>query len=157
MNNQSKQRFMTMFNEILNDKNGNLNLKKDFLLDQKGDEVDQINQQKEQSLKMRLDQRNILFLKKVEEAKQKILEGTYGECEDCGENISQKRLLARPTASLCINCQEEKEREEFQSFKNRRDLKTKQVTEDTDSDGYIMQNKKITSLKDISFESVVDL
>ena len=106
---------------------------------------------------MRLDQRNILFLKKVEEAKQKILEGTYGECEDCGENISQKRLLARPTASLCINCQEEKEREEFQSFKNRRDLKTKQVTEDTDSDGYIMQNKKITSLKDISFESVVDL
>ena len=105
---------------------------------------------------MRLDQRNILFLKKVEEAKQKILDGTYGECEDCGTNISQKRLLARPTASLCIECQEEKEMNEFGNFNKRRDLNNKKFNEEN-IDDHIMKTDHFKSVNDITFESVVDL
>jgi DnaK suppressor protein len=45
----------------------------------------------------------------IDEAILKIAEGTYGICEECGEEISEKRLLVLPTATLCIDCQEQKE------------------------------------------------
>ena len=45
----------------------------------------------------------------IDEALRKIAAGTYGICEDCGEEISEKRLLVLPTATLCIDCQEQKE------------------------------------------------
>jgi DnaK suppressor protein len=45
----------------------------------------------------------------IDESLRKIKEGTYGICEECGEEISEKRLSVIPTASLCINCQENKE------------------------------------------------
>ena len=52
----------------------------------------------------------------IDEALRKIAEGTYGICEECGEEISEKRLLVLPTASLCVDCQENKEQlEAFES------------------------------------------
>jgi DnaK suppressor protein len=45
----------------------------------------------------------------IDEAIRKIAEGTYGICEECGEEISKKRLLVLPTATLCVDCQENKE------------------------------------------------
>ena len=155
MNNQSRQKFMTLFNEMLSAKNGSSELQKVLQLDTKGDDVDIVNAQKEQSLNMRLDQRNLLFLKKVEEAKQKILEGSYGECEDCSSDISQKRLLARPTASLCIDCQEEKERSDFKNINKRRDLSNKKFKEES-IDDHIVKHAKFNKVEDIAFESVVD-
>jgi len=50
----------------------------------------------------------------IDEAIRKIVEGTYGICEDCGEQISEKRLLVLPTATLCVDCQEYKE--QFEVF-----------------------------------------
>jgi DnaK suppressor protein len=53
----------------------------------------------------------------IDEAVRKIGEGTYGICEECGEEISEKRLLVIPTATLCVDCQEQKEQlEEFESI-----------------------------------------
>ncbi len=147
---------MTIFNDMLSDKNGTRALESVLQTPAKGDEVDTVTVQKEQELSVRLDQRNILFLKKVEEAKQKILEGTYGECEDCGADIDQKRLLARPTASLCIDCQEEKEKSEFNNFNKRRDLTSKKFKEES-MDDHIVRSKKFGSMSDIGFESVVDM
>jgi DnaK suppressor protein len=49
------------------------------------------------------------LLHNIDEAILKIAEGTYGICEECGEDISEKRLLVLPTATLCIDCQEQKE------------------------------------------------
>ena len=95
-------------------------------------------------------------MKKVEEAKQKIINGNYGVCEECECDISAKRLLARPTAKFCIDCQEEKERTELSSIKNRRDLKNKNLSDDN-NDGYIKEHESFSSVKDIKFESVVDL
>lgn len=141
---------------MLSDRKGQGSLSSNLVQMTKGDEVDVVTAQKEQALNMRLDERNILFLKKVAEAKQKILDGTFGECEECGDDISQKRLLARPTASLCINCQEDKEKEEFGTFKKRRDLSTKKFREESEDD-HIVRKQKFTSVSDIAFESVVDL
>lgn len=57
---------------------------------------------------MRLDAHRKLMLD-IDEALRKINEGTYGICEDCGEEISEKRLGVMPTATLCISCKENKE------------------------------------------------
>lgn len=155
MNKQSRQKFMVIFNEMLSDKNGSVALEKVLQRPCKGDEIDTLNIQREQELSVRLGQRNILFLKKVEQAKQKILEGSYGECEDCGGGISQSRLLARPTAALCIDCQEEKEKVDFGNFSKRRDLSTKKFR-DEKSDDHIIEKSQFGSVSEIAFESVVD-
>jgi len=60
---------------------------------------------------MRLDAHRKLMLD-IDEALRKIQEGTYGICEDCGEEISEKRLGVMPTATLCISCKENKEQME---------------------------------------------
>jgi DnaK suppressor protein len=48
-------------------------------------------------------------LLKIDEALRKLSEGTYGICEDCGEEISQERLKILPFAIYCTDCQERKE------------------------------------------------
>ncbi len=57
---------------------------------------------------MRLDAHRKLMLD-IDEALRKIQEGSYGICEDCGEEISEKRLGVMPTATLCISCKESRE------------------------------------------------
>lgn len=80
--------------------------------DDRYDEIDQAATDIEQSMRMRLCNREILYIKKVNEALKRIEDGTFGECEDCGEDIELKRLEARPTATLCVSCKEEQERRE---------------------------------------------
>ncbi|MDI6889344.1 MAG: TraR/DksA family transcriptional regulator [Thermodesulfovibrionales bacterium] len=48
-------------------------------------------------------------LLKIDEALRKLDEGTYGKCEDCGEDISEERLKVLPFATYCRDCQEKRE------------------------------------------------
>jgi len=57
---------------------------------------------------MRLDAHRKL-MRDIDEALRKIREGTYGVCEECGEEISEKRLIILPTATLCVSCKETRE------------------------------------------------
>jgi len=66
-----------------------------------------INIQASQELRMR--NRTVFYLKKINKSLDRILGGNYGECEECEGEINFERLLARPTAELCINCKEEAE------------------------------------------------
>lgn len=89
-----------------------------------GDEVDIVSVEKENQMDFRLKARNAIYLKKVRKSLQKIDDGSFGECEDCGAEISYNRLLARPTADLCIHCKEAEEKEENQMVhKNRNSVK----------------------------------
>ncbi|MGZ3688055.1 MAG: TraR/DksA family transcriptional regulator [Bdellovibrionota bacterium] len=83
-------------------------LQKDDMLD----EADLTSTELEQSMRMRLRNREALFLKKIDEALDRIKEGTFGECEACSEEIELRRLEARPTATMCVTCKEEEERRE---------------------------------------------
>ena len=49
------------------------------------------------------------YLKKINQALQRIEDGAYGFCEECDDPISFERLMARPTADQCIGCKEEAE------------------------------------------------
>jgi DnaK suppressor protein len=76
------------------------------------DEVDLASSEADQSMNLRLRDRERVLLKKVEKAIKKIDDGEYGICEKCGEDIGVKRLEARPVTDLCIRCKEEEEQVE---------------------------------------------
>lgn len=80
------------------------------------DDVDQAAAEYERSQMLRFRNRDLLYAKKLLKALDKIDQGDYGECEDCGEDIRFERLKARPTAQLCIACKDESEREESANF-----------------------------------------
>jgi DnaK suppressor protein len=66
------------------------------------------------STDLRLRDREMKLLFKVRKALVRLEDGEIGECEDCGEEIGFKRLLARPVTSLCIHCKESREEQERQ-------------------------------------------
>lgn len=76
------------------------------------DTVDQAARESQLALGLRLRDREQKLLKKIERALQKIEEGTYGICEACGAEIDEKRLMARPEATLCIDCKRAQEKME---------------------------------------------
>jgi len=76
------------------------------------DEVDLASAEWESTVEHRMRGRDVALLKKINKAIALVDEGGYGECENCGNYIGYKRLLARPEATLCIECKEEQERVE---------------------------------------------
>lgn len=56
------------------------------------------------SFELRIRDRERKLVAKIDEAIARIEDGTYGICEDCGEEIGMKRLEARPVTTLCIDC-----------------------------------------------------
>ena len=76
------------------------------------DEMDLASSEYLQSFTFRLRGREKVFLDKINKALAKIDEGTFGVCEECGEDIAVKRLEARPETNLCIRCKEDQERVE---------------------------------------------
>ncbi len=76
------------------------------------DIVDQASSYTEKNVEMKAINRQIKLIAKIDEAIKKIDNGTYGFCEETGEPIGLKRLMARPIASLSIAAQEKHEKEE---------------------------------------------
>ncbi len=76
------------------------------------DEMDLASSEYIQSFTFRLRGREKTFLDKIDLALKKIEDGSFGACDSCGEEISVKRLEARPETTLCIRCKEDQERVE---------------------------------------------
>ena len=76
------------------------------------DEMDLASSEYLQSFTFRLRGREKGLLDKIERALQKIEENNFGNCEECEEEITIKRLEARPETTLCIRCKEDQERAE---------------------------------------------
>ena len=76
------------------------------------DVVDQASSYTEKNVEMRTVNRQIKLVSKINAALKRLKDGTYGFCEETGEPIGLKRLIARPIATLCIAAQEKHEREE---------------------------------------------
>lgn len=76
------------------------------------DIVDQASSQAEKTVEMRTLNRQRKLLSKIDKAIKKIKDSTYGYCEETGEPIGIKRLIARPIATLSIEAQEKHEKNE---------------------------------------------
>ncbi|MBJ20405.1 MAG: RNA polymerase-binding protein DksA [bacterium] len=112
-----KKRDMAKFKKILEGQrdelvgNAQKTLSGDIHLDPDDfpDEIDAASSEMNLAFQGRLRERERGLISKIEQALTKIEEGIYGECESCGEQISLKRIQARPVAELCIDCKAEQE------------------------------------------------
>ena len=76
------------------------------------DMIDQASSQTEKNVEIRTLNRQIKLLAKIDKAIKRIQDNTYGFCEETGDPIGIKRLIARPIATLSIEAQERHERKE---------------------------------------------
>ena len=76
------------------------------------DIIDQASSQTEKTVEMRTLNRQIKLLSKINKAIKRIDDNTFGFCEETGEPIGIKRLIARPIATLSIEAQEQHEKNE---------------------------------------------
>ena len=114
MNKVQLKKFKTLLTEKRDEivKKAKQTLEEDMALDANDlpDEMDLASSEYLQSFTFRLRGREKVFLDKIEKALRKIEDGSFGTCEECSEEISIKRLEARPETTLCIRCKEDPER-----------------------------------------------
>lgn len=84
-----------------------------------GDDVEQSISDYNNSHQLRFRNREVFYAKKIDKALKKFDSDEFGRCTDCDSWIKFERLLARPTAEMCIVCKEESERDESASFLGR--------------------------------------
>lgn len=76
------------------------------------DPTDRASLESDRNFELRIRDRERRLIGKIREALDRIDAGEFGECEDCGEQIGEARLKARPVTTLCIECKTEQERQE---------------------------------------------
>ena len=74
--------------------------------------VDRAALESDRNATLRIRDRERKLIAKIEEALERIEDGTFGICEECGEEIGADRLRARPVTTRCIDCKNEQERQE---------------------------------------------
>ena len=73
------------------------------------DVTDRASWESDRNFLLRIRDRERKLISKIQEALERIEDGTFGICDVCGEDISAKRLEARPVTTLCIKCKQEQE------------------------------------------------
>lgn len=73
------------------------------------DPTDRATAESDRAFLLRIRDRERKLILKIKEAIQRIEDESYGYCENCGEDIGEKRLKARPVTTLCIECKTEAE------------------------------------------------
>jgi len=107
-----KTRLIEWKNEIIESNNKSLYLNEVDQEISSPDIIDQASSQTEKTVEMRTLNRQRKLLAKIDQAIKKIKNDTYGYCDETGEPIGIKRLIARPIATLSIEAQEKHERNE---------------------------------------------
>jgi DnaK suppressor protein len=79
---------------------------------QSPDFTDQATLESDMDLNIHMKERDSKLIAKIKDALERIKDGTYGFCEECGEKISDQRLKARPVTTVCIACKKKQETQE---------------------------------------------
>ena len=107
-----KKKLIEWKNEIIESNTKGLYLKELDREISSADIIDQASSQTEKTVEMRTLNRQMKLLSKINKSIKKIDNNTYGYCEETGEPIGLKRLIARPIATLTIEAQEKREKKE---------------------------------------------
>lgn len=73
------------------------------------DQTDQATEESDRDLALRMHDHDRRIVREIEAALRRLRNGEYGECMACGEDIGERRLMARPMATHCIDCMTELE------------------------------------------------
>ncbi|MCC6750351.1 MAG: TraR/DksA C4-type zinc finger protein [Deltaproteobacteria bacterium] len=98
--------------KLLYNAQSSLHMSMDRETDNGRDSIDQSSSEELISTALRLRDREKKLLAKIRGAIDRLTQGSIDECEECGEAIGFKRLMARPVTTLCIDCKESAEEEE---------------------------------------------
>ena len=98
-------------NELLEDANKTLSGMSDQT-ENFPDPTDRASMESDRNFELRIRDRERKLIAKIKDALERLEIGTYGICEECGEDISEKRLKARPVTTLCIDCKKKQENQE---------------------------------------------
>ena len=107
-----KKRLVDWKNEIIESNAKGLYLNEVDREISSADIIDQASSQTEKTVEMRTLNRQRKLLSKIDKAIKRIQDNTYGYCEETGDAIGLKRLIARPIATLSIEAQEKHEKNE---------------------------------------------
>ncbi|THB66411.1 MAG: RNA polymerase-binding protein DksA [Desulfovibrio sp.] len=114
-----EQKDLDFFRELLNRMLQEALLKGEATLEDMNDTVevfadpaDRATMESDRAFTLRLRDRERKLIKKIQSAIQRLEDGEYGICEECGEDIGPARLKARPVTKLCIHCKSKQEEEE---------------------------------------------
>ena len=107
-----KKKLIEWKNEIIESNTKGLYLKEVDREISSPDIIDQASSQTEKTVEMRTLNRQMKLLSKINKGIKKIDDNTYGYCEETGEPIGLKRLIARPIATFTIEAQEKREKNE---------------------------------------------
>ena len=107
-----KKKLIEWKNEIIESNTKGLYLKEVNSEISSADIIDQASSHTEKTVEMRTLNRQMKLLSKINKGIKKIDDNTYGYCEETGEPIGLKRLIARPIAALTIEAQEKREKNE---------------------------------------------
>ncbi len=102
---EKKRRILLGANQAINNKLGGQNQNLPDLGDQASMEIDN-------NFLLRLKGREKRLLTKIDQALERIENGTFGICEECEQEIGLKRLEARPVTTMCIECKTDQEEQE---------------------------------------------
>lgn len=100
-----------MKSQLLDDLPDRLKQEVESTKDEGRDTYDLASDERDREINMILNDRERTKLMAIEDALARLGEGSYGECEECGEDIGVGRLKVMPFTRLCVRCQEELERE----------------------------------------------
>ncbi len=112
---KKKKRFQGLLNVWLEELLGEVNRTVSGMTVQKEnlpDPSDRATLESDRNFTLRIRDRERKLIGKIKEALDRLKNDTYGICEDCGEDISQKRLEARPVTTCCIECKTKQETDE---------------------------------------------
>ncbi len=94
-----------------------------------GDEGDRADTERTHEVSILLSARDKEKLLAIDEALEKVREGTYGVCEECGDEIGGGRLKAMPLAKSCVNCQSQMEKEKVRQRFSEEELDQSLISE----------------------------
>lgn len=115
MNEKQKEHFRTILSawkaELMEGSKRTVNHMQDEYLPL-SDPNDRASQEEEFSIELRARDRERKLIHKIEKSLNRLASDDYGYCESCGVEIGLRRLEARPTADLCIDCKQLEEKKE---------------------------------------------
>ena len=109
---QELEYFRNLLNQMLVDAQRNGDSTLEEMTDSQAsyaDPADRATAESDRAFTLRIRDRERKLISKIKEALQRMEDGEYGICEECGEDISLPRLKARPVTTLCVSCKARQE------------------------------------------------
>lgn len=98
--------------QVLLDQLASLKVERNIEAIEKGDEIDLATNEISRELDARITMRQYRQIKEIHDALERLKQGDYGMCEECGDPIPEQRLRLFPAARFCVRCQEEVDQHE---------------------------------------------